>query len=225
MPTDPKSEQTLTSVPAIKRTPLAPATFSVSARVAMQLGRESISSSNTAIIELVKNAYDADAELVSIRFAGLGTPEARLVVEDNGHGMTESELREYWLCIGTTNKQQSGKSSGKKRIQTGEKGLGRLGLDRLCRRTIVQSIRAHETKPGEPAEMFPEINPIAIELDIQWDRYQASGKRLEAIEHAVTALEHLNFDPITLVPKSFAKGTRLILEGLKDDWSRERLLT
>src|SRR6266568_3150824 len=83
MPTDSKSEQTLISVPAaIKRTLLAPATFSVSARVAMQLGRESISSSNTAIIELVKNAYDADAELVSIRFAGLGTPEARLVVED-----------------------------------------------------------------------------------------------------------------------------------------------
>jgi signal transduction histidine kinase len=207
----------------VQRTPLAPASFSVSARVAMQLGRESISSSNTAIIELVKNAYDADAEVVSIWFAGLGTPTARMVIEDNGHGMTESELRQHWLCIGTDNKQQAGKSSSKKRIQTGEKGLGRLGLDRLCRRTILQSVRYREPEPGEPAEMFPQVKSGAIELDIFWDRYQAAGQRLETIEHKVTALEHLNFDPVTLEPRPFLKGTRLILEGLKDDWSRERL--
>ena len=50
---------------------LGKASFSVSSRVALQLGRESISSSITAIVELVKNAYDADAEAVRIRFSNL----------------------------------------------------------------------------------------------------------------------------------------------------------
>lgn len=122
------------------RIPLAAAAFSVSARVAMQLGRESVASSNTAIVELVKNAYDADARRVTLRFTGLGTDEATLVVSDNGHGMTEDELREHWLCIGTTNKQDS-RLSKAGRIQTGEKGLGRLGLDRLCQRTTLQTRR------------------------------------------------------------------------------------
>jgi hypothetical protein len=52
-----------------KRRLIDSVSFSVSARVAMQLGRESISSSITAILELVKNAYDADAEQVRIRLA------------------------------------------------------------------------------------------------------------------------------------------------------------
>ena len=53
------------------RTYIGEASFSVAARVAMQLGRESISNSIIAITELVKNAYDADANQVSIRFRGL----------------------------------------------------------------------------------------------------------------------------------------------------------
>ncbi len=63
---------------------LGEAPFSVMARVAMQLGRESISNSIVAITELVKNAYDADAEKVTIRFSGLDTAEPLLVIEDDG---------------------------------------------------------------------------------------------------------------------------------------------
>jgi DNA mismatch repair ATPase MutL len=63
--------------------------FTVSARVAMQLGRESISNSIVAIIELVKNAYDADAENVSINLVGLNTETPSMVIEDDGNGMTE----------------------------------------------------------------------------------------------------------------------------------------
>ncbi|MBE2213970.1 MAG: ATP-binding protein [Opitutaceae bacterium] len=209
----------------LKRTALAKAAFSVSARVAMQLGRESISSSNTAIVELVKNAYDADADWVKIRFAGLGTAKPRMLIEDNGQGMTEGELRENWLCIGTTNKQQVGKSGKKGRVQTGEKGLGRLGLDRLCHRSVLQSLRRVEDEDTMPvsAEMFPDVKRCAIELDIQWDRYQAAGRRLETIEHDIGFIEHLNFDALTLQSAEFPHGTRLLLEGLKDDWTHARI--
>ena len=61
--------------------------FTVTARVAMQLGRESISNSVVAIIELVKNAFDADAEKIWISFNGLKTASPSIIIEDNGVGM------------------------------------------------------------------------------------------------------------------------------------------
>ncbi|WP_367401488.1 ATP-binding protein [Solimonas sp. SE-A11] len=103
---------------------LGKASFSVSSRVALQLGRESISSSITAVVELVKNSYDADAENVRIRFSS-ETPNGRiLVIEDDGDGMTSKDLLDHWMVIGTSNKVERRRSAGKKRAVTGEKGLG-----------------------------------------------------------------------------------------------------
>ncbi len=182
--------------------------FSVSARVALQLGRESISSSVTAILELVKNAYDADATLVRIRFHGLGSSTPKLVLEDNGRGMSVDDLCNHWMVIGTANKAKNRKT-GKGRVQTGEKGLGRLGLDRLCERTQVQSITAKSNE--------------GIELDVDWRRYEQAESRLEEIRHEIYGVPNLDRDPLTLEWGKFPQGTRLIMEGLKDDWSLDSL--
>lgn len=192
----------------INRTLLDTRAFSVSARVALQLGRESISSSVTAILELVKNAYDADATLVRIRFQGLGSAQPKLVIEDNGRGMSVDDLCNHWMVIGTANKAKTRKT-GMGRVQTGEKGLGRLGLDRLCERTRVQSITA---KSGE-----------GIELDVDWRRYEQSESRLEEVRHEIYGVPNLGHDPLTQAWVKFPKGTRLILDQLKDDWSLESL--
>lgn len=180
--------------------------FSVSARVAMQLGRESISSSITAIIELVKNAYDADAESVRIRFFRLNTPEAMMVIEDDGNGMSASDLKANWMVIGTANKTQMQKPGGKGRVLTGEKGLGRLGLDRLCGRTRVQSVTLGASK--------------AVELDVDWLKYEQAGQsRLEEVAHPLFRIPDLRLDPLTGVARDYPKGTCLILDGLKDKWN------
>lgn len=186
------------------------ASFSVSTRVALQLGRESISSSVTAIVELVKNAYDADAEVVRIRFAGLGTSDTRLVIEDSGTGMTVEELKNYWMVIGTSYKTNTKKTKGKSRVVTGEKGLGRLGLDRLCVRTEVESKRSGE--------------PDGFKLDVRWDKYEAHNNRLEAIEHDLYSIESLTVDPITGATVDYPHGTRLVLHGLKDVWDESSIL-
>jgi len=179
--------------------------LSVSARVAMQLGRESISSSFTAILELVKNAYDADATKVSIRFQRFGSDDARLIIEDNGRGMTLDELNNHWMVIGTSNKAKVRKTA-KGRVPTGEKGLGRLGLDRLCSRTCVQTISKDSS---------------ALELDIYWSKYEEAESRLENIAHKIYKISNFDLDPITRRRELFSHGTRLILEHLKDDWSEE----
>lgn len=71
--------------------------------------------------------------------------------------------------------------------------------------------------------MFPNLKPAAVELDIQWDRYQVRGQRLETIAHEVYLLDHLDFDPVSGEGADFPHGTRMILRGLKDSWSKERL--
>ena len=191
------------------RTPIGDVPFSVTARVAMQLGRESISNSIVAILELVKNAYDADAETVQIRFGNLDKANPLLVIEDNGHGMTEQQLREGWLVIGTSNKLLSGQSSRKKRVLTGEKGLGRLGLDRLCEKAVVQSFSKEESS--------------GLELEINWRKYEEMAAPLEKIRHDLYRIPKFISDPITNVSKEFSEGTRLILYDLKDVWSKEFL--
>ena len=118
----------------IKQTP-----FSVSARVAMQLGRESISNSIIAILELVKNAYDADAENVIIRFKDIEGFHPSLVVQDDGVGMTLKQITDNWMVIGTNNKATKKTSDDKQRVLVGEKGLGRLGIDRLSHKAKIQS--------------------------------------------------------------------------------------
>jgi signal transduction histidine kinase len=189
---------------------LGQAAFSVMARIALQLGRESISNSIVAISELVKNAYDADAEKVSIRFSGLDTDAPMLVIEDDGNGMTKKQLEEQWLVIGTTEKLRNNHSKKKGRILTGEKGLGRLGLDRLCTTTLVQT--------------FVENEERGTRLTIDWTKYELLDEKLEQIKHDLHSIPKINNDLLTGNSGEVTKGTQLILLNLKDKWHRDSLI-
>ncbi len=187
---------------------IADAHFAVEARLAIQLGRESISSSITAILELVKNSYDAEATRVRIRFKDLGTDAAMMVIEDDGCGMTADDLLNYWMVIGTTNKVKL-RRAGSKRVLTGEKGLGRLGLDRLSKETVVQSI-VQSAREG-------------IELPIYWSRFEQEDVRLESVSLKVFEIQNLDKDPLTGERHEYPHGTRLVLRGLKDSWTSTTL--
>ncbi|WP_119069186.1 sensor histidine kinase [Aggregatilinea lenta] len=190
----------------IQREELDEIGFSVNARVAMQLGRESISNSIVAILELVKNAYDADADYVNIVFSKTGSPDALLIIDDNGHGMTQQQLINNWMVIGTDNKAASKVSRNKNRNLVGEKGLGRLGLDRLGRIARVQT--------------WSEDVDFGTELVIDWDKYEEQSRnRLEEIKHKLFRIAKTVSDPITSELEFRVKGTRIIVEGLKEDWT------
>lgn len=178
--------------------------FEVDARVAIQLGRESISSSLIAIVELVKNAYDADAENVLISLRNVGKTDAYMTIEDNGNGMTYTELKSCWLRIGTDIKHKAVRSKDKKRIMTGAKGLGRLGIDRLCSKLILQT----------KTEEIDYVN----ELEITWSDYEVSGKSLSHIKHGLYSNA---VSSNSMYIKKETKGTRLKLTGVKDNWTSE----
>lgn len=193
----------MTAAKPAERQLVGKAHFSVEARLAIQLGRESISSSIIAILELVKNAYDADASTVRIRFIGLGTDNQAMVIDDDGKGMTVDDVRHYWMVIGTSNKTGSRRTE-RNRVLTGEKGLGRLGLDRLCRTTTLQSI-SEGTSQG-------------VELVLDWTKYEQEKALLEDVSHEIYSISGAWRDPITGRTSVHPKGTRYILHGLKDEW-------
>ncbi len=78
--------------------------FKFSGKMARLLGRESVSSDVAALFELIKNAYDADAEKVDISFENFTSKNkknARIIIKDNGYGMNMDSIENKWMVIGT----------------------------------------------------------------------------------------------------------------------------
>ena len=73
--------------------------FKVNAGIKNIVGKELIHSDNIAIIELVKNAKDASASVCKIFFENEMLPKGRVIITDNGKGMTEYDIREKWLNV------------------------------------------------------------------------------------------------------------------------------
>ena len=135
--------------------------FSISARTAILLGRENISSPTIAIIELVRNAYDADATRVVVRFRNASKPNGTIEIIDNGHGMNWNDILEKWMVIGTNNKVVSPLSPGNRR-KVGEKGIGRFALDRLGGNVVLTTTSS--LSKDEPT----------YKLSIDWNKYFGS---------------------------------------------------
>ena len=175
--------------------------FSVDARTILTLGRDSIKDHTTALLELVKNSYDADAEKVVIEIY-CSIPSRYVRVADNGCGMTEEEVDNYWLRIGYSEKRIN-KISGLRRRKTGEKGIGRISADRLG--AILELI----TK-AEGNRVFG--------LEINWDDFNREGKDLSSIP--IKVLDN----PKIRIPKSYGEninsGTELIIRNLRQRWSQ-----
>jgi signal transduction histidine kinase len=184
--------------------------FEIAARLPIQLGRQSISSSLVAICELIKNSYDADSTKVDLEFISKDSQSYdTLVIQDNGEGMSYEDIQKNWLIIGTSHKTQYEISKYGNRVYTGAKGLGRLGADRLCRKLIMQ------TKLS--------TDPFLIELEIEWHAYENTDKPLSQIKHKIYKVQSPASDEFGSFPKQQQSGTRIILQGLKDNWDEKFL--
>ena len=120
--------------------------FRPRARLLQLLGDELIGSPRLAIFELVKNAYDADAGLVRVALENIARPNASIVVEDDGDGMTLETIRDIWLVPGHDHRAQQRaalRRTHRGRLPLGEKGLGRFAAHKLGNRIEVVT-RARE---------------------------------------------------------------------------------
>ena len=114
--------------------------FRPRARILQLLGDELIGSPRLAVFELVKNAYDADAETVRVVLKNIGRSDASIVVEDDGDGMTLKTIRDIWLVPGHDHRARQRAAlqrTRRGRLPLGEKGLGRFAAHKLGNRIKV----------------------------------------------------------------------------------------
>ncbi|MGD6994024.1 sensor histidine kinase [Sutcliffiella horikoshii] len=137
--------------------------FKVNARHIGQIGRELVTDYITALVELIKNAYDADAEGIKIIFDSVKTKKGRIIIVDTGSGMSQTDVEDKWMVIGTNNKVRESHSP-KGRKFAGKKGIGRFAVERLAETVKIFSF----TKDEKPFKFtlnwnnYEEVNSIAL---------------------------------------------------------------
>jgi signal transduction histidine kinase len=187
------------------------------ARLLRTLGEELISSEVVAVIELVKNAYDADATNVLIRFTGPLEPgKGSIEVMDNGHGMELKTLQTIWMEPATSSKRGKIRRTEKyKRRFLGEKGIGRFASSRLADELEVVS-----RKDGTSNEAYGIFD---------WRQFDDDQKYLDEVLILLEQRKPIEIKPGGTIdslwkehemptPRQREKGTILRMASLKQKW-------
>lgn len=206
------------------------------ARLLTMLGEQLIRNEQIALAELIKNAYDADADWVKISFMDFdikedskgnissidSTTKSKIRIEDNGCGMTEDVIEKSWMNPATPNKKirNPKERSEKKRILQGEKGIGRFAILKLGR------------KIGITTRPLGTENHIEYFIDYDLSKYDddfltEDGKNKELfIDNISINVESrepslINDRIISINGKPFVDnnhGTCIEISGLKGSW-------
>ncbi|WP_286829061.1 MULTISPECIES: sensor histidine kinase [Kordiimonas] len=176
--------------------------FQPKARMLLQLGDQLIRSESIALLELVKNAYDANANSATVRMQNLDKPElAEITISDDGDGMNTNIIRNVWMRPGSEYKDaliRSGEIDESKRVPIGGKGIGRFGVHKLG-----SVIELTSKKEG-----FPEVF-----IKIDWRDF-LQDKLLSEIK--------IHFEERD-TPHEFLEGktgTKIHIRELKNTWTR-----
>lgn len=178
--------------------------FTVASQLLRELGERLVRRASTALGELVKNAYDADAFHVEIRLEPRN-PEAnfegRIEVRDSGHGMTRSEFRDYWMRIGDDRKAVERFSPYLTRPLAGSKGVGRIAAQYLSHKLRIETISVKQ----------PDSKLVAW---LDWD---------EAVERGDLHEVGVRYREESAGPLEYP-GTTVVLEDLKQGWDRREIV-
>lgn len=176
--------------------------FKMHPRVFAALGADLVTNDVVAVIELVKNSYDAFASSVWIRFKIDQNEKEYIEIEDDGLGMSKEIIESVWCVVATPYKEKNpfANNDKKKRRVAGEKGLGRLSVARLGDRLHMLT-----QAPNEPC----------WEAQVNWSDI-ADGDNLSNCY--VHCRKYPGKSPFN------KSGTRLQIFGLKDKWGVGRII-
>ncbi|TQD23578.1 ATP-binding protein [Methanolobus vulcani] len=178
--------------------------FKTRARLINQLGEQLIKNESIALLELIKNSYDADASECNVIIHNPSIPEkGEIIIQDNGEGMDYKILSTSWLELGTSykddlrNNPDTKRSNQFGRLRIGEKGIGRLGVHRL----------------GKQIEIITrKVDSKEYVLTIDWNNIEKS-KYIEDFPVFISERE-----PTEFVSGS---GTKLVIKKLRVPWTRK----
>lgn len=162
----------------------------------LTIGRDLIQDPYAAIVELVKNSYDADATEVSIGFSNINNEKIQVTVTDDGHGMSSDTVINKWM-VPSTNDKQSRKISPSGRVMQGRKGIGRYASSVLGDELLLETVSENKK----------------TSLFVDWGLFE-KAEFLDDIEILIEAKE-----------VRANAGTKLIITGNKQnlsEWKKEQ---
>lgn len=181
--------------------------FTVDTHLLRELGTLLVGRDSTALVELIKNAYDADARIVTIHAESLAN-HGLISVRDDGHGMTYEDFAESFLRIAGRSKEGGHRRSPHyRRKYTGAKGIGRLAAHKLGERLALESTPDH-TVMGRRADAS------GVVAGINWVEIEASEKSID---------EAKLIQATRTPPSPGESGTELTISRLHSDWSTRQL--
>jgi signal transduction histidine kinase len=181
--------------------------FSVDTHLFRELGELLVGRDSTALVELIKNAYDADATEVTVYGQNLRSSAGGMIrIVDNGSGMDPGEFENGFLRIASRSKELGDRRSKKfKRRFTGAKGIGRLAAHKLARVLVIES---------DPAQRNGSVPKEGVRARIDWDKVEAH----ETLEELANATDAVSVSRVPLAPQ-YKPGTTIVLENLRRPWS------
>ncbi len=176
--------------------------FKPRARIMLQLGDQLIRNESIALLELIKNSYDADTNKVDITLSNIDSSEHGIIeIKDDGSGMDFDIVRNVWMEPGNDYKEKqflARKRSPKySRLPLGEKGIGRFGVHKLG-----NNIELVTRQKGKPE----------VYLEIDWNIFNNS-KYLDDIPIKIQERKPVVFE-------GNLTGTRIVIRDLRTGWKR-----
>lgn len=167
--------------------------FTTDAELVSRLGKELVARQETAVSELVKNAYDADATTVQVVFSKTEKVGGELLIVDDGTGISRKELINGFMRLASGSKVQEPISPRYGRKRAGRKGIGRFAAQRL----------------GSQLELTTQklSGKTALRVSLRWDKFK-QNRDLSSI-----------VSPIREAPKTKPEGTTLQIKGLREAWT------
>lgn len=205
------------------------------ARLLTMLGEQLIKNEQIALAELIKNAYDADADWVKVSFVDFGfdkekndiyvQKDSKIIVEDNGSGMDLKTIEDSWMNPATPNKRTDDGEKPlitpiKKRIIQGEKGIGRFAILKLGRKIEIT------TRPDNSSvEFFIDYDLSQYDDDFLTQNGKKKKLFIDNLEIPVSDHEPqvITNREVVVNSKKFTNenhhGTRIEISNLKGEWS------
>lgn len=186
--------------------------FRISAALKDIIGKDLITDDYIAIFELVKNSFDAYAKRVDIYFEDIYGDNPKIIIKDDGKGMTYDDLINKWLFVAYSAKKEGvedknfdyRKNISIKRAFAGAKGIGRFACDKLGKQLVLETTYAKKNAPTEMLYTDWEL----FENDLQ-DEFVNISVLHETINASNYGLKH---------------GTVLEINELRNKWDRDKLL-
>ena len=199
------------------------------ARLLTMLGDQLIRNERVALVELLKNAYDADASWVKVTFEGFSpdfhsTAQSRIIIEDDGVGMDEETIRDHWANPATPVKARAklgNRHSPGGRIIQGEKGIGRFALLKLGR-TIKITTRVAKD-PGERTFTL-DLSPYDTDFMDGDKPLFLDNLRIRLQRHSQATV--VVKGPMKRGPRRLTRrphGTRIEISHLTSTWSQHKV--